>query len=95
MTKQRIESVNIKWNNFILEVTGFYQPEIPAIWNFSNGDPGIPGEQEEFYIESISLIEGELLDFALEIESFSKSTTSLFEEVIIDLAIQKIEYDNL
>ena len=92
MTKQRIESVNIKWNNFILEVTGFYQPEIPAIWNFSNGDPGIPGEQEEFYIESISLIEGELMDFALEIETFSKKTEMcVFEEELIDLVLQKIE----
>ncbi len=92
MTKQRIESVNIKWNNFILEVTGFYQPEIPAIWNFSNGDPGIPGEPATFYIESISLIEGELLDYSLALEAYSKVTEIyLFEEELIDLVLEKIE----
>ena len=90
--KPSIHTVNINWKEFKLEVTGQYEPEIEAIWNFSNGDPGIPGEPATFYIESISLIEGELLDYSLALEAYSKVTEIfLFEEELIDLVLEKID----
>lgn len=90
--KPSIHTVVVDWQGFKLEITGQYEPEIEAIWNFSNGDPGIPGEPSNFYIESISLIEGELLEYSLTLEAYSKTAEIvLFEEELIDLVLEKIE----
>lgn len=47
------ETVTIHLGEIILDVTGDYSPGTPDVWYLLNGDPGYPGESEEFEIDTI------------------------------------------
>lgn len=93
MSKPILRTVTIDWNGFIFEVTGEYEPGDDGLWTYSNGDPGYPPTNSNFYMETIELKQGELLDFALELEHHvSRSIVRpSFQEEIEELCIQKIE----
>lgn len=46
------ETVTINYNGVNLEITGEYSPGTPDVWYLRNGDPGYPGDPEEFSISS-------------------------------------------
>lgn len=48
------ETVTINYNGVELEVTGKYSPATPDVFYLRNGDPGHPGDPEEFSISSVS-----------------------------------------
>lgn len=45
-------TVTINVGQAELEVTGKYYPGTPDVWYLPNGDPGYPGDPEEFSISS-------------------------------------------
>jgi len=49
MTKR----VTINFRDCKLDIKGEYYEEVPMLWNYSNGDPGHPGEPPSFEIENI------------------------------------------
>jgi len=49
-----LREVTIHLGDIILDVTGDYSPATPDVWYLPNGDPGYPGESEEFEISSVA-----------------------------------------
>lgn len=86
--KPIIQSVIVEWEGFEIEVTGEYEEGDPGVWTYSNGDPGYPSTPSCFYIESISLVEGELKDLLESVQNLKREDILTLLE---NLAIDKIE----
>lgn len=47
-----MECYTIEFDNMLLTVWGYYQPEEPMVWRYANGD-GYPGSPEYFDVQEI------------------------------------------
>jgi len=101
--RARKESVAVELTSTLhLEIKGYYTPEEPMIWTYSNGDPGHPGSPSEFEIKNIELVKGTFDEFMDWNDSWLYSETvrlksninnrpqSLFE-YLSEKCIEKIE----
>jgi len=57
-----IRTITIHLGEIILDVTGDYSPATPDVWYLPNGDPGYPGESEEFEISAIEYMGKDITD---------------------------------
>lgn len=75
-------TVDVQYGGFLLRLKGSYQEGQDEI--ISDNDNSTPGYSSSFEIESVEVIEGDLLGLILHIECQKKLATSELEELAIE-----------